>query len=54
MDGYLRIGFGDEPDYLRQGLNRLDEILTSIADLGLRHADPESAITPQSAVRDPQ
>jgi aspartate/methionine/tyrosine aminotransferase len=42
MDGYLRIGFGDEPDYLRQGLNRLDEMLTSIADLGVRNADRES------------
>lgn len=58
MDGYLRIGFGDEPDYLRQGLHRLDEMLTSIADLGLRIADRESdreaAINPQSAVRNPQ
>ena len=58
MDGYLRIGFGDEPDYLRQGLNRLDEMLTSIADLGPRNADCESdreaAINPQYAVRNPQ
>src|SRR3712207_8424530 len=23
MDGYLRIGFGERPDYLRQGLDRL-------------------------------
>jgi len=58
MDGYLRIGFGDEPDYLRQGLNRLDEMLTAIGDPGLRIADREpdreSAIHPQSAVRNPQ
>ena len=31
MDGYLRIGFGDEPDYLREGLNRLHEMLTGLA-----------------------
>jgi aspartate/methionine/tyrosine aminotransferase len=30
MDGYLRIGFGDDVDYLRSGLNRLDELLTAI------------------------
>jgi aspartate/methionine/tyrosine aminotransferase len=30
MDGYLRIGFGDDMDYLRSGLNRLDELLTEI------------------------
>jgi aspartate/methionine/tyrosine aminotransferase len=30
MDGYLRIGFGDEPAYLRQGLTRLREILEEI------------------------
>jgi aspartate/methionine/tyrosine aminotransferase len=36
MDGYLRIGFGDEPAYLRAGLDRLAAL---IADLGLRIAD---------------
>ena len=30
MDGYLRIGFGDETDYMRQGLNRLQELLVEI------------------------
>jgi aspartate/methionine/tyrosine aminotransferase len=30
MDGYLRIGFGDDVDYLRNGLNRLDELVTEI------------------------
>jgi hypothetical protein len=30
MDGYLRIGFGDEVDYLRTGLNRLHDLLESI------------------------
>jgi aspartate/methionine/tyrosine aminotransferase len=41
MDGYLRIGFGDEPGYLREGLDRVGEL---IAGLGLRSADVESAI----------
>jgi aspartate/methionine/tyrosine aminotransferase len=31
MDGYLRIGFGDEIEYLKQGLNRLHQLLDSIA-----------------------
>src|SRR5262245_7511238 len=30
MDGYLRIGFGDDVEYLRNGLNRLDELLVEI------------------------
>jgi hypothetical protein len=30
MDGYLRIGFGDETDYMRQGLNRLQELLVEL------------------------
>ena len=30
MDGYLRIGFGDDVEYLRNGLDRLDELLTAI------------------------
>jgi aspartate/methionine/tyrosine aminotransferase len=30
MDGYLRIGFGERPDYLRQGLERLHDLLTSL------------------------
>ena len=50
MDGYLRIGFGDEAGYIRAGLERVGEL---IADLGLRNAD-QSAINPQSAVRNPQ
>ena len=31
MDGYLRIGFGDEADHLKQGLARLHQLLESIA-----------------------
>jgi aspartate/methionine/tyrosine aminotransferase len=30
MDGYLRIGFGDEPEYLRSGLDRVHEIIASV------------------------
>jgi aspartate/methionine/tyrosine aminotransferase len=30
MDGYLRIGFGDEPSYLRAGLGRVSELLASV------------------------
>lgn len=30
MDGYLRIGFGDETPYMREGLNRLHTFLTEI------------------------
>jgi len=40
MDGYLRVGFGDEPGYLREGLNRLHEMLVDVADLGMRIAEP--------------
>jgi aspartate/methionine/tyrosine aminotransferase len=50
MDHHLRLGFGDEARHLRAGLQRLGE---AIADFGLRTAD-KSAITPQSAIRDPQ
>ena len=31
MDGYLRIGFGDETAYLREGLTRLHDLLGEIA-----------------------
>jgi aspartate/methionine/tyrosine aminotransferase len=30
MDGYLRIGFGERPEYLRQALDRLHDLLTSL------------------------
>jgi aspartate/methionine/tyrosine aminotransferase len=30
MDGYLRIGFGEEVGYLREGLNRLHDMLASL------------------------
>jgi aspartate/methionine/tyrosine aminotransferase len=54
MDGYLRVGFGDEPAHLRSGLDRIAEF---IAERGLRIADSswiESSINPQPAARNPQ
>jgi hypothetical protein len=53
MDHYLRLGFGDDPQHLRAGLERLGD---GIADLGLRSADSdgESALNPPSAPRTPQ
>jgi aspartate/methionine/tyrosine aminotransferase len=30
MDGYLRVGFGERPDYLRAGLDRVHEVLASV------------------------
>jgi aspartate/methionine/tyrosine aminotransferase len=32
MDRYLRIGFGDEISYLREGLDRLDQLLTTLRE----------------------
>jgi len=51
MDGYLRLGFGDEARRLRAGLDRLGD---AIADFGLRSADSEAAVNPQSQIRNPQ
>ena len=39
MDHYLRLGFGDDPEQLRAGLDRL---AAGIADIGLRIADSEA------------
>jgi len=30
MDGYLRLGFGEPPDYNRAGLDRLRDLLSSL------------------------
>jgi len=30
MDGYLRIGYGEQPEYMRQGLNRVRDFLVEI------------------------
>jgi aspartate/methionine/tyrosine aminotransferase len=41
MDGYLRVGYGERPDYLRAGLTRVHEVLTSLplaADTAARSA----------------
>jgi aspartate/methionine/tyrosine aminotransferase len=32
MDGYLRLGFGERPDYLRAGLERVEDLLADIPD----------------------
>jgi len=34
MDRYLRIGYGEEPEYLRQGLTRLHDLLVEIGGIG--------------------
>jgi aspartate/methionine/tyrosine aminotransferase len=39
MDGYLRLGFGDEPSSLREALDRVGQMLAVIADSGLRNAE---------------
>lgn len=31
MDGYLRVGFGERPDYLRRGLDRVHDLLTTLS-----------------------
>jgi aspartate/methionine/tyrosine aminotransferase len=31
MDGYLRLGYGERPAYLREGLDRVHDLLTSLA-----------------------
>ena len=36
MDGYLRLGFGERPDYLRQGLDRLHALLSALSDTHAR------------------
>jgi len=36
MDGYLRIGFGDQVEYLREGLQRLHEMLASLDGVRLK------------------
>ncbi len=32
MDHYLRISFGLEPDFLRAGLDRINDLLTSLKE----------------------
>jgi aspartate/methionine/tyrosine aminotransferase len=68
MDGYLRLGYGDTPEQLRAALDRLAEGIAKCglrnahsgvrnADRGMRnadHANAQSALNPQSAVRNAQ
>jgi aspartate/methionine/tyrosine aminotransferase len=49
MDGYLRIGFGDEVEHLREGLNRLHQMLDS-HDL---RPDPDRLRQRRTPVRQP-
>jgi aspartate/methionine/tyrosine aminotransferase len=51
MDRYLRLGFGETPEHLRAGLERLGD---AIADFGLRIADDQAATPPRSAIRHPR
>jgi len=39
MDGYLRLGFGEEPLHLRAALERVGTMLAGIAERGVRNAD---------------
>jgi aspartate/methionine/tyrosine aminotransferase len=43
MDGYLRLGFGEPPEYNRAGLDRLKEFLASVPP-----ASPVSPVSPAS------
>ena len=49
MDGYLRIGFGEETGYMRQGLNRLQELLTEIGVRPAPDAAGDTATTGKAA-----
>jgi aspartate/methionine/tyrosine aminotransferase len=35
MDGFLRIGYGDEPGYLREGLDRLHDLLVTVGSVAV-------------------
>ena len=50
MDGYLRIGFGDEPAYLQEGLNRLRDLLAELGVGPAPQASASSASSPGSAM----
>jgi hypothetical protein len=38
MDGFLRLGFGEPPEYNRAGLDRLQELLSSLPAAGAASA----------------
>ena len=46
MDGYLRIGFGDQPQYVRDRLNRLHDFLSEIGTTSSRLNAAVAAVTP--------
>jgi aspartate/methionine/tyrosine aminotransferase len=46
MDGYLRLGFGEPPEYNRAGLDRLKEFLARVAPVS--PASPVSPVSPVS------
>ena len=47
MDGYLRLGFGEPPDYNRAGLDRLRDLLVSIAPVApVAPAAPVAPVAP--------
>jgi hypothetical protein len=48
MDGYLRLGFGEPPEYNRTGLERLREVLASLA-AGATDQLPPGSTTPRTA-----
>ena len=35
MDGFLRIGYGDAPGYLGEGLNRLHDLLVTLGSVAV-------------------
>jgi aspartate/methionine/tyrosine aminotransferase len=45
MDGYLRLGFGEPPEYNRAGLDRLRDLLSSVAPVA-----PAAAVAPAAPV----
>jgi hypothetical protein len=36
MDGYLRLGFGERPEYLQAGLERVHSLLSTLRDAHAR------------------
>jgi hypothetical protein len=52
MDGFLRLGFGEEPEYLRAALER---VAAGLAELGVREMVPgAAAAAAESSLRSPR
>jgi aspartate/methionine/tyrosine aminotransferase len=49
MDGHLRIGFGDETGYMREGLRRLQELLTEMGVSKVRVQAPSAVEGPAAS-----